>query len=491
MEIKLMRRDLPVWQAEALGRVRTTFCTECVVPDGSPDVGKILTVRGWLLLKGKEPGPRGLSLSGEARAAVLYASEDGRSLGAVRMASPFELTLETDAALPEALPQVSLSLEAAEARALNPRRLAADFAVSAEGEAFRRGSLCVDQGLPEGDWPGLHLLETQGETWALTGLGEKSFALREQFAFPAGEACPVSLTGEEIAFRTLDCQQVGDRAVLKGELLLTVWGLTETGTPLRRTFTAPFSQLLSAGEGSPERFRVRMEPCETWLELTKSLEGEVLLDAEIHAAAQLCAWSRTELRCVDDAYSNRCACETLREEQPRLLRLEHEKALLRAEKSLDLPGDLEELDAVLPLLGSVERDGSRAALSLDLLYRDGEGCFAAARRSLELEGEKLPEDALFQSVRLLDCRTRREGDTLRVTAEAELCLQRRESRRASVVTGLSLGEERAEAAPDLTLALRGEESLWELARDYGSSVELILGCNEPEESLLLIPREQL
>lgn len=493
MEIDLIQREIPVWQAERLPRRRTTLSAESVIPDTQQDVKYILSVRGDLLLKGKDLSPQGVSVSGEARATVLYLAEDGVSLGTLRLSKPFTLDFETPDPDENALPRLSWRLSGLEARILNPRKLAADFAVTADLEVYRRGTLCLSRELPEGDWPGLHLQRAEKTELALTGVCEKSFSLREQFSFPAGKPVPAQIAGEEICFRVLGCEQVGDRAIVKGEMRLSVWGLSEAGDPVRCCFSSSFSQLMEPGGAAMDRYRVRIEPSSAWFDFTEAIGGERMLDAEIHAVAQLCVWTREPVQAVTDAYSTRMPCACTREARSLLCAQELQNARLSAEERLPMPEDCGDLLAVLPHLGPPERDGGSLPMSLELLYRTRDGAPAAAKRSLELKGGALPEGAVAGDALLLSLDVRPAGDTLEVRAEAELPWERQARETLDCLTGLELREDRAadpNTLPALTLVRPAGESLWELGKAYHSSEELIEGCNPTGAELLLIPTER-
>ena len=71
MEIKLLQKEAPVWIAGDAIHQQVSFHAETVVPDTADDVQEIVWTRGGLLIKGKEPGLRAVSVSGEAWASVL------------------------------------------------------------------------------------------------------------------------------------------------------------------------------------------------------------------------------------------------------------------------------------------------------------------------------------------------------------------------------------------------------------------------------------
>jgi hypothetical protein len=494
MERKLTQETLPVWRCGCTAQKQCLVTAESVVPDTLPDVGRIVWVQSGLLLKSKELRPEGLSLAGELWASVLYLREGLDGLESLRLTKPFRLDFDTPQPDPEAPPELSWRIDRTEARALNPRKIQASFAVSARLRCYERSVLAVGAALPEPE-AGLHLLEKKMEVLALTGVWEKRFSLREQLPVPAGRPCPARLIGEELRFEELQAEQVGSRTVLKGRLQLRVTGLDERGLPQSLPFTLPFSQLLDTGERDWARYRLRIEPCSCYLNWTEGAAGERSLDAEIHAVAQFCVWSQVQTQFVTDGYSTRMPCRIEGEERSFLRRLERESLRLQAETSLPMPDDGTELLAAQGFWEPLEasREGSSQTLNLDLLLRTKEGGLDCARRILRLEGEALPEGTEAPEMResLLDLRA--EEGKLSLRCESEGTFLREERQTLFCVTGLSLDEEQGKEmspAPELYLVRRREgESLWDLAKAFRSSPEAIAACNAEGAQTLLIPAE--
>lgn len=110
----------------------------------------------------------------------------------------------------------------------------------------------------------------------------------------------------------------------------------------------------------------------------------------------------------------------------------------------------------------------------------------------ETEGERVPE-----RVRCLDLHTVLSGGgvEVRLTVEVDLRTTRWGTLRS--LTGLTLDEEQlsCQNRPSLTVIQSGG-ALWDLARKYSSTVELIRAWNDsegdfaPSGEVLLIPRER-
>ena len=64
---------------------------ESVVPDTDDDIGRIAAVHSWVILKSKDLTSRGVLISGEASAALLYITESQESMSFVRLSKSFSI----------------------------------------------------------------------------------------------------------------------------------------------------------------------------------------------------------------------------------------------------------------------------------------------------------------------------------------------------------------------------------------------------------------
>ena len=66
---------------------------ESVVPDVNDDIGKIASVQSSVYLKSKDLTGRGVLITGEAAAAVVYVTENEKSVSFVRLTKQFSIVL--------------------------------------------------------------------------------------------------------------------------------------------------------------------------------------------------------------------------------------------------------------------------------------------------------------------------------------------------------------------------------------------------------------
>ena len=490
MEMKLAYRELPCWQ-ENLITERYSLTMEAVVPDNREDAKRVIWTRGYVLLKGKEPGAHSCSFLGEANASVLYLSETGE-LSVLRLRKEFSWTAEIGSTDAEALPQITWWPAAIEAKLPNPRKIAVSMELEGQIRSYTRGSIQVAPELDKSEEKGLHFLRRAGKALILREVKEKAFSLREQLPLQQGQTAPVNLDGEEIRFCALESEQLGERTILKGEAELRVWGLDGEGLPASCCFRIPFSQLVELGELALSQAQISIQASSLYLDWREGLDGERSLDAEIHAVLQLRAYEALSLDTVQDVYSTRMRCVPNAEQRSILIALEREKVPMNADESLSMPEDVQELLAWEAVLGPLERNRESSELSAEfqLLVRRADGSLDEISRSAKLRGDTVADGMVCGERSLDSCSLEFAEGKLQLHASASFSGELSDFELQSLITALDLDEEHPwnpALLPSINLVRRGGESLWEIAKAYRSSVEMIQAYNEEESDLLLVP----
>ena len=102
---------------------------ENVVPDVNDDIGKIASVQSTVHLKSKDLTGRGVLISGEAIASVIYVTESEKNVSFVRLSKQFSLEYEIPGMSSDVLAQIRLDIQNTEARIINPRKLSVTFEI--------------------------------------------------------------------------------------------------------------------------------------------------------------------------------------------------------------------------------------------------------------------------------------------------------------------------------------------------------------------------
>ena len=453
MEISFTHTAASCYREVASPVCRVQETAESVVPDTDPDIGRVVSVRTNVLLKSKDLTSRGVQVTGEMQAALLYITESETAVSCVQLRREFSMDFELGQIQAEALTQIRLSVASTEARVLNPRKVA---------------------------------------------VTEKTFAVSEQFRFPEAKGEPARLLSQEVGFTLEEVQQVGSRAVVKGTAVVTVYYLSKDADyPLRAQFSVPFSQIVDTGTASEGTSSAHVELTSAYFDLIDTISGEKALDVELHALLELVSREELNTAWFSDAYCNRMPCACLTQTTTLTTVAPAKKLRLDGEGLVSIAEDCEDVLCVLPFLAQLTRtENELSALTcLDVLYRSKGGGIAAVRRLFELEKGEISPATRLGDGRLCGEDFRPEGTSLRARLSLEVQTQNVETREITALTGVTLDEDaawRPESLPNVTLVRNGE-ALWELAKRCHSSVGAIEALNgetiHTADALLLIPRE--
>ena len=498
MEIRFENKMSRAYQEVGFVSKRVQENAECVVPDTEEDIGKIASVQADVLLKSKDLGGKGVLVSGEARAFLLVISEQQNKLSLLRLSKTFTVELEMPEQNTELLTQVVLQVQAVDARILNPRKVSVSFDLNAALCCYRSESLPVESGLPDACREGLYGKREETEILLPNAVCEKTFALTEQFPFPKEKPTPVRLVSEQTVFSVQDCQLIGSKAILKGMAAVSVVYLTdEADCPYQVNFTTPFSQIVELNEERMDDSSISIMLTGSYYELTESINGEKVLDMEVHALIQMLSSGKVSFCHITDAYSNRMPLK----EETETLELksygQQTQIRLHASETLNVMEDSKEVLGILPTVSRAAQEQGKlsAAVNFDVVYRLTDGLISAVRRTVLLEGSCGASSDRIAQVKIENLQTSEEGAALKVEFDLVFDLLKSKDVQLRRLCAVELSENSpysSDAFATLTLVRDEGEDFWELAKRYHSSVEAIERENAPETGekhrFLLIPK---
>lgn len=467
---------------------------ELRIPDGMPDLGRVLAVWGQPVLRGKEWRTGAVGVTGGMMVRVLYAPEDGSVERTLESWVPFQMKLE----IPEDVPDGSLLLRLLpryqDARSVSPRKLMlrCGMALLAEGYVPMQAQLYSPGQLPED----VQLLREKIPVRLPKEAGEKSFLMDEELSLP--DIARDSIASYRLEPVVTDQKVMTNRVVFRGSGNLHMVYRGADGLLTSMDMEIPFSQYgeLEGEYGADAQAEVT--PMVTSLELE---QGEDAIRLKAGVVGQYLITQRETPELVRDAYSTTrdLTLQTRELELPAVL--EQRRETLTGE--LTVPGEVSSVAdvTVLPELPRLRREGDETAMetgaTAQVLYYDNEGMLRSANGRMEVS-TRLPasEDTRLTALPgpMTAPQTNAAGDGLRIRSELPVDMAVYPGSGLTMGTGLTLGEE---ADPDpnrpsMILRRRGSSSLWEIARLNGTTVEAIRRVNgleeePPAERMLLIP----
>ncbi len=498
MEVNFENKIIEVYRELPKQTRQIQLSAESVVPDTDDDIGKAACVQTMVLLKSKDLTARGVLVSGEAIASFLYITETQDKVSCVKLSKSFTIEYEVPDLGENAVAQINLSVVCAEAKVINPRKVCVNFEILGELSCYIPEKLNVESGFKTEACPGLHAKYETANLKTINAVCEKTMSLSEQFNFPSGKPKPEKLISNSVEFIVNEYQLVGTKVIVKGNASINVYYLSnEVNYPVKAEFSTGFSQILDIGEEEMDSCFIAPSLTGTYFDLADSINGEKMVDVELYAVLQLVCRSSREVVYIVDAYSNLMPANCIRDKTGIRAISDSRKIKLSTDERLSIMDDCADVLSLFVSVNRIQQEQSKlkSSLNIDVVYRSNSGQLSSARRSVELETECSLNDYKISSVRLTEQYLRPDGQYLDAHFSMEITCMIYETVEMDKIISVELDEQELldfEKFPTLTLVRCDGESLWELAKQYHSSVDKISSYNsldgELKGRMVLIPK---
>lgn len=496
MELGLQFTDLTCWEKTGRTVVSHEETMESAIAEYCPDMTRIVTACGQLHIREKTASEDGVTVSGTVRVTVLYTSEESAGLRSLAVTTPFSCTAEEPSLADSQLIWATGRLLLVEAQAVTARKLYVRILPEVTMTGYTRTVHRFCSGAEEND--ALRLRCREHTYSVLDAALERDVVMTQETQTPE---TPEELLLYRLYPRITSCRPVGNKLVVKGEVALSALYRGQDQRLHTYRTELPLSQILD-GAGLPEDGEYAIRCCMTGGEvrvLRSDSGGGFSATAELRLL--LCAYRTERCVCVEDLYSIRQpvqleqTCVTLPDAAPdRVLREE-------TVEHLELGGNKPFLfvtDVDCAAASITEEEGQtalRTTVRTRLLYLDEADTPSVAERTAEV---MLPVKEPVQSASCCLCggpevRFGTSGCDVRQVVEFQA-----EAGRTETLDTVSGGEllEQTEPIRRPSLVLRRllpGETLWDVAKQYGTDEELLRTVNRLEgeahpDNMLLIPR---
>lgn len=460
-----LQRDL--WETQNLEEVQ-----EIRLSDGMPDVGRVLCAWGQPILRGKEWKNDGIAISCGVTAWILYAPEDGSEPRCLEVWIPFQAKWGLQDSLREGQIQVSCCLRFLDARVRSARKIAVRASVGVHVEALEPAQQSVFSPVDVPD--GVQLLEKTYPALLPREAGEKVFSMEEEISVSG--PMPRKILCSLIYPVVTEENVVGSRAVFKGSCKAKVLYMTEDGAIEKWQGSIPFAQFADLDQDYDRDAMLSVTMAVSTMDTELAENGMYL---KWGLVAQYMVADRQMIRVAEDAYS------PWQEVGPVIEVFQLPMILDKAEESIELPfwspQDARAVvdQSVFPDQPVQFREGDRLVCQLggvrQALYYDMEGNIQCATENWSQEWSLPMAQTSSAFVRLAWVDPVEQAEAaLRLEA---LSVAQQE---IPMLTNLQLGEKKRPDPnrPSLILRRAGEETLWEMAKLWGSTVETIQKVNQ-------------
>ncbi len=490
------------------GNCEQAVDTELTLPDYCPDIGRLLKCRLVPMITSRQVNFDSLVVEGNARISVIYLDDRDKKIRCCDRDYPFKASVPYDDTTENVKLLAEAHVDYVNCRAVSQRRLDIHGAFTIHMTAVCRRENELITGV-EGE--SLRLRMESREISDLVSCAQTGFDISEAIELNEGKPPISSIIRSEAVLCVEEIQPISGKLTVKGNAIFSMVYCTEQdSSPEHLEYVIPFNQFFDI-PGIDEDCKTCISLCCDMLEVSPRTDsdGEYRrVDVDIRVSADIKAYRDREVSWVSDAYSVNFEVNCVKK-QVRLERLCNTAFdTVISKQSIDT-GDIK-IESVCDLWASVldsrssYRDGRTAVtgnMAVCMLIRDPSKGIVFSEKNVRFECG-LSQNACGQNVRpecsvgVKSCGYTVTGDN-KLELQAELCLHSSlyEDIPARQICSVELDENRPKSpenrpAAVLYFAEPGEE-LWDIAREYNSSVESIrldngIEGDAVEESRLLI-----
>ena len=486
----------------------TVFCEETletIVPDANLDILRLIDTQGKAFLKSKEAMDGRVTLTGTARLTVLYQPEGGTGPCKLEVGVPFSVSVEDRGLTSNCLVTAVARVAGVDTRTINPRKILTrvEVAVSVRVFCAKTTILCTGvhaEGGSVEEWKEVHRL------FCISAVQEKQVTFEDNLSIPAGHSAAEELICDRVALTCHEAKLIGNKLIFKGDAVVRLLYRPVGGGMDAAEFTMPFSQVAEV-IGVGENGHCLVDVALNGAEFSLGADGRTI-SASLSMLAQIVVREEREVELLADTYS--VCCSVSADRVPYKYRARREAGVGRqtVRQLIETGLSVQSVVDVYCLIGQTEqkREGNQTNLCADVILTavcmTEEGDYCAMSRSLEMVCPvEVPEDRWCS----FECRC---GDLVAMPTAGgvevrflmELPYFCEQEEQGVVVQDVRVEEEGIDTEqrkPSIVLRLvQSGESLWEVAKRYGTTTEDIVHANELEgrqlggEMLLLIPRKR-
>jgi len=246
---------------------------ELRLPDGMPDVGRVLCAWGQVVIRGKEWRGDEIGVSSGVMAWVLYAPEDGSQAQCVECWIPMSMRWDIPDTGVDGTILCQGLLRSVDARTLSSRKLMVRATVCMTVQAYvpyealtyTPKQLSEDIQLHQKTYPICLAREA----------GEKAFIIDEELTLPTSAQMLEKLVRCSLRPEVTEQKVLGDKAVFRGNTALHILYRTPEGAMASWDFDIPFSQYTELQQEYGHLAQVQILPLVTSMEIEPSEQGRL------------------------------------------------------------------------------------------------------------------------------------------------------------------------------------------------------------------------
>ena len=510
MELQLKKTTLDHYESSGEVTLTQEETTEVIVPDYCPDIARIITADGKVCIHSRELRDGKAAVTGTVRVTVLYTPDGESGIRTLEFAMPFTVESDNRVLADCVFLEADTRPEFLESRMLNPRKVFTHCKLVTRLTGYQKAPLCFSTDLEAEDQLCVEKRQEQQRITLLTHIAEKDFTFTEEMNLSPGRAGAAELLNSQVCGAVTESKIVGSKLIFKGVFSISLLYRSVDGKYDTTSSDLPFSQIMEiegAAEGCTPSLRLQLTGSDLQIDGDDAEGRQIAVTLYLHATALL--REEQDVTLLNDLYST--SYETAYEAAPLSVTGFFETFPRRhtVREVLEIGVVADSILSLTASCGavSVSREGETTVLWTEVnvraLYLDEGGVPLMAERSFDINSQlELPEDCKVSASAA--CPEEIQGSLgdrgIEVRFPVDFRAEAVSRLKKVCITSAKLDTESPKdsvGTPSLVLRCLGkQESAWDLAKKYNTTIAMILAANQledgeiPREKLLLIPRKR-
>ncbi len=510
MELELKKTTLDNYESSGEVTLTQEETTEVIVPDYCPDIARIIAADGKVYIHSRELRDGKAAVAGTVRVTVLYTPDGEGGIRTLEFAMPFNAESDNRALADCVFLDADTHTEFLESRMLNPRKVFTHCKLVTRLTGYQKAPLCFCTDLEAEDRLCVEKRQEQQRVTLLTHIAEKDFTFTEEMNLSPGREGAAELLNSQVSSSVTESKIVGSKLIFKGVFSVSLLYRSVDGKYYTTASELPFSQIMEvegAAEGCIPSLRLQMTGTDLQIDGDDAEGRQIAVTLYLHAIALL--REEQEITLLNDLYST--SYETTYEAAPLSITGFYETFTRRhtVREVLEIGVVADSILSLSACCGavSVSREGETTVLRTEAnvraLYLDEGGVPLVAERSFDITNQlELPEDCKVTASAV--CSEEIQGSLgdrgIEVRFPVDFRAEAVSRLKRVCINSAKLDTESTKetaGTPSLVLRCLGkQESAWDLAKKYNTTIAMILAANQledgeiPREKLLLIPRKR-
>ena len=513
MEFELKKETLRFYEFSTVSSAVHEESTETIVPDYCPDIARIIDASGKVFLRSKDIQGDKAIVTGSVKVTVLFTPEGENGIRNLEFALPFNTSVVNQEFDRCQCLFAKVCVQSIETRSMNPRKIFTRVLLTVQLRGLRHAEAAFCSHIAADTSLGIAQMEQEAELNLITAYSEKDFTFTDEIAVPSVKDAVQEILLSRMMPSVQETKIFGTKLIIKGVLLAELLYRTEQQGVTSVSTELPFSQIMEIDEvpetASPT-IVLQLSGMDYHIGSDENPDDRHRVTIAVYLNAQAYLRCPVSFHCICDVYSTaydvtpdlanlQCTGKidvmNLRQSMRQTIEVGVvPSTVLSATVSFDdVNISREENTAVLQTMAHVK-----------ILFLDEGNVPLVAERQLECTCRtEVPTDlqCTAQVQYGGDLSTSISASGIEVRFSADFTLEAAERKQLLGLTGLTVDTEHPKDTsqiPSIVLKLFDEdESLWEIAKRYSTTVDVIRSANDmPEDctcgagQMLLIPRKR-